>query len=144
MESPASPLKNSELCETEAQVMTLPKTNLLKIDKDLIVEKHWLKGYVDIIIQTCKTRGVNVTQIKMSLSESKGFHLYILINPEIEAEEANYLQFLLGDDSLRVGFNRARIESDLNEFNKLFEKPNARLRTIYHNPRFLSTKKPLR
>jgi hypothetical protein len=41
------------------------------------------------------------------------------------------LQWLLGDDSQRVGFNRARIESGLNEWNKLFEVVGRRLTTIY-------------
>jgi hypothetical protein len=36
-----------------------------------------------------------------------------------------------GDDSRRVDFNRARIESGLEEWNKLFEVPENVLCTIY-------------
>jgi hypothetical protein len=34
----------------------------------------------------------------------------------------------------RVGFNEARINVEMNEWNKLFEKPNAKLETIYEAP----------
>jgi CBS-domain-containing membrane protein len=45
--------------------------------------------------------------------------------------QADLLQFILGDDAQRVDFNRARIESDLAEWNKLFEVTGRRLKTIY-------------
>jgi hypothetical protein len=44
---------------------------------------------------------------------------------------ANKLQYLLGDDSKRVGFNMARIESGLVEWSKLFERANCRMTTLY-------------
>ena len=52
----------------------------------------------------------------------KGFHLWIEITPAIDSELANRLQWLLGDDCQRVDFNRARIRSGLNEWNKLYAK----------------------
>jgi hypothetical protein len=67
----------------------------------------------------------------MCNSHSKGLHFYIDVTPAIEAEVANKLQFLLGDDCRRVDFNRARIHSGLNEWNKLFERAGARVMKIY-------------
>ena len=66
-------------------------------------------------------------------SKKKGFHLYIKIKPAIEPKKANFLQWLFGDDSLRVNFNQARIKSGLVEWNKLFEVVGRRLKTIYRN-----------
>jgi hypothetical protein len=60
-------------------------------------------------------------------------HFYIKIKPAIEPHVANNLQYLLGDDAKRVAFNMARIESGLAEWNKLFERANARLTTVYRN-----------
>ena len=111
--------------------MTLSKTNLLKIDKDCFVSKKWLQGYVKTIVQICEAHGVTVVLIRMCHSRKKGLHFYIQISPEIDARLANYLQWLIGDDCQRVDFNRARIGSSLNEWNKLFEEPERRLRTIY-------------
>lgn len=104
---------------------------MLKVDKDCFVDKEWLDAYVGIIIQTCNSYNVTVEAIKMCYSKSKGFHLYITISPEIDSVLANMLQWLLGDDCRRVDYNRARIESDLSEWNKLFEVANRRLKTIY-------------
>ena len=49
------------------------------------------------------------------------------VAPAVSAHIANRLQY----DPKRVAYNKARIESVLPEWNKLFEKPGARLRTIY-------------
>jgi hypothetical protein len=58
-------------------------------------------------------------------------HYYIKIDLPIDADAANNLQYILGDDAKRVAFNRARIESELREWNKLFEKANTTSRTVY-------------
>jgi hypothetical protein len=107
----------------------LHKESTLKIDKDCFVDEDWMQDYVRMAILTCRLKGVRVARIQKSLTR-KGFHFYIDINPWVEAELANRLQFLLGDDCGRVDRNRARIRSGLQGWNKLFERPNARLRTI--------------
>ena len=111
--------------------MTVNKMNLLKVDKDCFVDEDWIQGYIETIVQICKAHGVTVICIKMCASEKKGQHFYIWINPEVDARIAVYLQYLLGDDSQRVDCCRARVESGLNEWNKLFEVAGRRLRTIY-------------
>ena len=105
----------------------------LKIDKDCFVDKDWILDYLDVITITCALFGVTVEYVGMCRSKSKGLHFYITINPDIDAKLANRLQFLLGDDARRVDFNRARIGSRLQEWNKLFEVEGRRLRTIYRN-----------
>jgi len=107
------------------------KVRVLKIDKDTFVDGDWLEDYMRLIVRTCRWHGVTVVSVKMCRSRKKGFHLYIEITPAIESELANRLQWLLGDDCQRVDFNRARIRSGLNEWDKLFEEPGRRLRTIY-------------
>jgi len=64
-------------------------------------------------------------------SARHGVHYYVDIAPAVDARLANDLQYLCGGDSRRYDFNRARIRSGLAEWSKLFELPNARLRTIY-------------
>lgn len=110
---------------------SVEKVSMLKIDKDCFVDRDWIKDYIETVITTCKRYGIRVSSIKMCNSKRKGLHFYISIDPAIEANLANRLQWLLGDDCSRVDFNRARIESGLREWNKLFEGPNRRLRTVY-------------
>jgi hypothetical protein len=107
------------------------KVNVLKIDKDCFVEREWLDDYVRTIRTICQHHHVHVVSVRISNSRSKGVHFYVEITPAIDADLANRLQFLLGDDCRRVDFNRARIGSGLNEWNKLFERSQARARRIY-------------
>lgn len=109
----------------------LAGVSVLKIDKDCWVEPDWIDDYVGLVKATCRKYRVTVISIRMSRSRRKGIHFYIEIAPPIDAKTANRLQWLLGDDSSRVDFNRARIDSGLNEWNKLFEEPGRRLRRIY-------------
>lgn len=104
---------------------------MLKVDKDCFVDKEWIDAYVEVIMQICDNYDLTVQTIKMCNSKKKGLHFYITISPIIDSVLANMLQWLLGDDCRRVDFNRARIESDLAEWNKLFEVANRRLKTIY-------------
>ena len=107
------------------------KIRVLKIDKDCYVDGDWLEEYVNrVVAQICHSYNLNLLSVKMCASRKKGFHLYIEINPPIEPDLANRLQWLLGDDCQRVDFNRARIRSGLREWNKLFEEPGRRLGTI--------------
>jgi len=103
----------------------------LKIDKDCFVDTKWVSEYVRLIIDTCRLYQLEVVSIKMCRSERKGLHFYIQISPSVEPRIANRLQWLLGDDCLRVDYNRARINSGLRDWNKLFEVVGRRLRTVY-------------
>jgi len=107
------------------------KTKLLKIDKDCFVSEEWLRNYVKVVNLICGLFGLTVKQVRVCPSKMKGVHFYIYIIPAINGELANQLQWLLGDDCCRVDFNRARIESGLHEWNKLFEEPERKLKTIY-------------
>jgi hypothetical protein len=112
--------------------MTLDKTTLLKIDKDCVVSRKWLDHYVHlVIIPVCRGFGVRVIWVKICSSQRKGFHVYIRIDPPVDAWLALELHFHLGDDCQRCSFNKARVESGLAEWSKLFERPNVRLHTIY-------------
>lgn len=108
--------------------------SLLMIDKDIHVDPPWTRDYAQAIVAVCKTKGIKVTSIRMCHSKRKGTHYYIDIKPAIRPELANRLQWLLGDDCLRVDYNRARIQSGLvqdAEWNKLFERIGQRYVTLY-------------
>lgn len=110
------------------------KTSKLKIDKDCFVDQDWLKDYVAHTRIICDRFGVSVKSIRICESKRRGLHFYITISPPVKATLANRLQWLLGDDSLRVDFNRARIEAGFTDWNKLFEVSGRRLKTIYRAP----------
>jgi hypothetical protein len=110
----------------------LNKTNVLKIDKDCFVDPGLNMEYVRTILHMCRKYAVKVLWIRSSRSRH-GMHFYIKIKSAVEAHVANNLQYLLGDDPKRVDFNRARIESGIPEWNKLFERANAKLTTVYRN-----------
>jgi len=103
---------------------------LLKIDKDCLVDAKLQREYVQTVINICRERGIKVLWIKRT-DTAHGVHYYIKISPPVGAMTANNLQYLLGDDSKRVGFNKARIESGLVEWSKLFERAGCRMTTIY-------------
>jgi hypothetical protein len=103
----------------------------LKIDKDIHVDRTWIPVYVRVIKTVCRLNGVSVTSIRMCRSARKGQHYHIDIHPSLSADSANRLQWLLGDDCLRVDYNRARIQSGLDDWNKLFERIGQRYETLY-------------
>jgi len=109
---------------------SLPKEDLLKIDKDCFVDTKLNGQYVETILDTCKKHGVTVLSVEPTKTRH-GMHFYVRIDPPIDARGANNLQYLLGDDAKRVAFNNARIESGLAKWNKLFELLDVRLRTMY-------------
>lgn len=109
---------------------SLPKQDVLKIDKDCFVDARLNGQYVETILDTCKKHSVTVLSVK-STKTRHGMHFYIGIDPPVDAHTANNLQYLLGDDSKRVAFNNARIDSGLAKRNKLFEVASRRLRTVY-------------
>ena len=109
----------------------LSPVDQLKIDKDIHVDRTWIRDYVRVIKEICKLNGVRVTSIQMCRSTRKGHHYYIRVRPPLLADSANRLQWLLGDDCLRVDYNRARIQSHLNDWNKLFEDVGRHYTTLY-------------
>ena len=109
---------------------SIPKTDLLKIDKDCVVDARLQREYVQTVIDVCQERGIKVLWIKRT-DTAHGIHYYIRISPPVDARTANNLQYLLGDDSKRVGFNNARIDSGLVEWSKLFERANCKVTTLY-------------
>jgi len=115
----------------DAANVAVGKVSVLKIDRDFILRRDWMRDYLWLILTICQRYEVNVVSVRICNSRRKGQHFYVQITPPVEAELANKLQMLLGDDCQRVAFNRARIASGLNEWNKLFEEPEVRLRTIY-------------
>jgi hypothetical protein len=108
------------------------KTTILKIDKDCHVDPILNMEYVRTILHVCRKFALKVLWIRSSRSRH-GMHFYIKIKPGVRAEVANNLQYLLGDDAKRVAFNRARIESGVAEWNKLFERLGTKLTTVYRN-----------
>jgi hypothetical protein len=94
---------------------SLPKTDLLKIDKDCIVNAGLQREYVGTVLDICSKRGIKVLRVKRT-DTTHGVHFYVKISPPVGAVTANNLQYLLGDDSKRVGFNKARIKSGLVEW----------------------------
>lgn len=111
---------------------SLGKTSVLKIDKDCFVDPELNMEYVRTILHICRKYELKVLWVKSSRSRH-GMHFYIRIKPAVKAHVANNLQYLLGDDAKRVAFNRARIESGVAEWNKLFEKPNVKLSMVYRS-----------
>jgi hypothetical protein len=110
----------------------LKEQDLLKIDKDCMVPRKWLLDYIHkIVLPTCGLYGITVLWVKCCPSERKGLHIYIRITPAVSAVLALELQYLLGDDCQRVSLNRARMRAGFDEWNKLFEPPDQRLRTLY-------------
>lgn len=107
--------------------------SVLKVDKDNFPTRDWLNDYTRLVITVCKWFGLEVLSIKKCDSRLKGVHFYIEVCPPLSAHMANRVQWLLGDDCQRVAFNQARVESNLDRWNKLFEKPEIRLHTIYTN-----------
>jgi len=109
---------------------SIPETDLLKIDKDCVIDGRLQGEYVQVVIDICQERDIKVLWIKRT-DTAHGVHYYIKISPPVDARTANNLQYLLGDDSKRVGFNKARIDSGLVEWSKLFERANCRMMTLY-------------
>jgi hypothetical protein len=107
------------------------RISVLKIDKDRLVDRSWIRDYVYVILAVCRLNHAKVNSIQMCRSTNKGLHFYIEIQPSLLAESANRLQWLLGDDCLRVDYNRARIRSGYPDWNKLFEKIGGRFHTLY-------------
>jgi hypothetical protein len=106
------------------------RISVLKIDKDCHVERSLETEYVEQAIGMLSKHHVKVQWIKTTRTRY-GSHYYIHIKPSVDANTANRLQYLLGDDTKRVSLNQARINSGLQEWNLLFEPVGRQLRTLY-------------
>jgi hypothetical protein len=110
--------------------------DVLKLDKDCMASKEWLDALVNVVIlPVCAHYGVEVQSVKVCRSMIKGQHLYIEVNPSVDSMTANAIQYLCGDDTLRVAFNLARIRAGLVNLNKLFEPAGTKLTTVYRRPK---------
>lgn len=111
---------------------SLSKESVLKIDKDCHVDSRLEQEYVQHVKEILGNLNFAVKEIKATRTRH-GRHYYIWIDPAADADLANRLQYLLGDDSKRVDFNQARIDSGLPEWNKLFEAVGRKMITIYYS-----------
>ncbi|MBA7698390.1 hypothetical protein ES703_107067 [subsurface metagenome] len=71
------------------------------------------------MLETC---GHQVEYIKVFKSSKRGHHIYIKLCEDVSDIDANYLQFLCGDDMTRVKINLWRIKRGVKRWNKLFHK----------------------
>ena len=94
---------------------------LLKIDIDFHPPKEWLNKWISTRIDILKGLGYCTEYYKIFPSK-RGFHAYFKLYQDIADEEANRLQFLLGDDATRVKINQWRIKRRIKIWNKLFHK----------------------
>jgi hypothetical protein len=111
----------------------LLRESVLKVDKDCHVSSQLEREWVRVALVILRICHESVEWIKGTRTHH-GRHYYIKIDPPVDAHTANDLQYLLGDDASRVDYNRARIISRLEEWNKLFEATGRRLRTLYRRP----------
>ena len=115
------------------QRRTLQSEGVLKVDKDCHVPARLEQEYIQQAVAILSKHGLRVLRVEATRTYH-GRHYYFHITPSVDAGTANDLQYLLGDDSKRVDFNQARINSGLLEWNKLFETVGRQLRTIYRHP----------
>jgi hypothetical protein len=106
-----------------AKCERVPPASILMIDLDLAASRKWLEHYRHKVGLVLESYGLRATAIRITRSRSKGYHARIYLNKPVPAQFANMLQWLLCDDSPRVGFNDARINAGFDEWNKLFEAP---------------------
>jgi hypothetical protein len=104
--------------------------SVLKVDKDCHVSSQLEREWIRVALAILRICHESVEWIRATRTHH-GRHYYIRIDPPVDAHTANNLQYLLGDDANRVDYNRARINSRLEEWNKLFETVGRRKRTLY-------------
>ena len=113
--------------------VSLPRESVLKIDKDCHIDSELEREYIQDALAILSRRGIHVVKIKATRTYH-GRHYYFHLAEPVDAQTANRLQYLLGDDPKRVDYNQARINSRLIGWNKLFETIGRKLRTIHPNP----------
>jgi hypothetical protein len=118
----------------------LAKESILKIDKDCHIDSKLEFQYIQDALAILSRRDITVLKIEATRT-CHGRHYYFHLAEPVDAQTANRLQYLLGDDPRRVDYNRARINSRLVGWNKLFETIGRKLRTIYTNPALQPSRK---
>jgi hypothetical protein len=106
------------------------KENVLKLDKDCHVSSQLEREYVRQTVTILRKHHLRVVWIKATTTHH-GRHYRIKIDPPVDAHTANNLQYTLGDDPMRVDFNRARVNSRLAHWNILFEVVGRKMTTLY-------------
>jgi len=96
---------------------------VLKIDIDFIPPKSWQREWESTRELILNSLGFKLLAlIKKKSSSGKGLHYYFHIEGrKISESYLNKLQFLLGDDIVRVAINQARIKMKVKHWNKLFD-----------------------
>lgn len=94
---------------------------LLKLDCDFHPPKEWLTEWIKTRIQLLNSLKKYIEYYKI-FPNKRGFHAYFKLRQDVTDEEANKLQFLLGDDHTRVKINQWRIKRKIKHWNKLFHK----------------------
>jgi hypothetical protein len=112
---------------------SLPKESVLKMDKDCHIDSELEHEYIQDALAILSKRGITVLKIEATRTYH-GRHYYFHLAEPVDAQTANQLQYLLGDDPKRVDYNQARINSGLEGWNKLFETIGRKLRTLYRHP----------
>jgi hypothetical protein len=108
------------------------KESVLKVDKDCHIDRQLERVYVQESVAMLRKYHLKVLSITATRTRH-GRHYYFEIDQPVDAHTANNLQYLLGDDAKRVGFNEARINSKLAHWNILFEAVVGKLWTLYPN-----------
>lgn len=90
---------------------------LLKVDVDFHPPKEWLNEWINTRIRMLPP----IEYYKIFFGK-RGFHVYFKLYKDVSGEDANRLQFLLGDDATRVKINQWRIKRGIKHWNKLFHK----------------------
>ena len=94
---------------------------MLKIDLDWKPPDRWLKAWIETRIKMLKNLGHPAKRYDV-FKTTRGLHIYFRLFDDVSDEEANFLQFLLGDDITRVKINQWRIKRGIKRWNKLFHK----------------------
>ena len=106
------------------------RANVQKVDKDCHVSSQLEREYIRQTRAILRRHHLRVLSITATRTPH-GRHYYIRIDPPVSPRVANNLQYLLGDDSKRVDYNRARVISRLKGWSKLFEDVDRRMTTLY-------------
>lgn len=93
----------------------------LKIDLDIKPEKEWMELWIKTRTEMLRSLGYNPIKID-TFETQKGTHIYIKLKEDPEDRETNMLQFLCGDDPIRVKINNWRINRKVKMWNKLFKR----------------------
>ena len=94
---------------------------LLKIDMDWHPPDKWMKAWLASREWMLDMLGCTAKKYRV-FKTKRGMHVYFNLYNDVTAEEANYLQFMLGDDYTRVKINQWRIQRGIKRWNKLFHR----------------------